>query len=118
MVYGLFRALPGEPGLFATVASRVFSQDLTPASGRQDHTTSPSASAPFVKGAAASTASRPASVTIASAPPEGRDGENIQAILFRKNRNIFRKGAGQQHQVTAWQRFARQANQEVPAGRG
>jgi hypothetical protein len=30
--------------LFATVISRVFSQDLTPASGRQDHTTSPSAS--------------------------------------------------------------------------
>jgi hypothetical protein len=26
------------------------SADLTPASGRQDHTTSPSASAPFVKG--------------------------------------------------------------------
>jgi hypothetical protein len=47
-------------------------------------------------------------------PSVGRDGENIQVILFRKNRNIFRKGAGQQHQVTAWQRFARQANQEVP----
>jgi hypothetical protein len=31
---------------------------LTPASGRQDHTTSPSAPAPFVKSAAASTASR------------------------------------------------------------
>jgi hypothetical protein len=31
---------------------------LTPASRRQDHTTSPSAPAPFVKGAFASTASR------------------------------------------------------------
>jgi len=31
---------------------------LTPASRRQDHTTSPSTSAPFVKGAFASTASR------------------------------------------------------------
>jgi hypothetical protein len=30
---------------------------LTPASGRQNHTTSPSASAPFVKGASTSTAS-------------------------------------------------------------
>jgi len=42
--------------------------DLTPASRRQDHTTSPSASTPFVKGASTSTASRPAFVTIASRP--------------------------------------------------
>jgi hypothetical protein len=43
---------------------------LMPASGHQDHTTSPSASAPFVKGALASTASRPAFVTIAKRPSE------------------------------------------------
>src|SRR5881227_2232416 len=36
-------------GLFVTVASEVASANLTPASRRQDHTTSPSASAPFVK---------------------------------------------------------------------
>ena len=36
-----------------------FPRNLTPASGRQDHTTSPSALAPFVKSAATSTASRP-----------------------------------------------------------
>jgi hypothetical protein len=39
-----------------------------PASGHQDHTTSPSASALFVRSASASTASRPAFVTIASRP--------------------------------------------------
>ena len=39
-------------GFIVTVISRVFSQDLTPASRRQDHTTSPSASARFVKRAA------------------------------------------------------------------
>jgi hypothetical protein len=44
---------------------------LTPASGRQDHTTSPSALAPFVKGAFASTASRPTFVTIAKRPSYG-----------------------------------------------
>jgi hypothetical protein len=45
------------------------SADLTPASGRQDHTTSPSAlSAPRRCALWASTASRPASVTIASRP--------------------------------------------------
>jgi hypothetical protein len=43
-------------------------QDLTPASGRRDHTTSPSASTPFVKGASASTASHRTFVTIASRP--------------------------------------------------
>jgi hypothetical protein len=47
------------------------SANLTPASGRQDHTTSPSASAPFVKGASTSTASRPASVTTAIRPSSG-----------------------------------------------
>jgi|SRR5215212_4576490 hypothetical protein len=45
-------------GLFATVAGGVASTNLTPASGRQDHTTSPSASAPFVSRAGTSTASR------------------------------------------------------------
>ena len=48
MVYSLLRALPGEPGLFATVASGMASTGLTPASGCQDHTTSPSASDAFV----------------------------------------------------------------------
>src|SRR5258708_39638224 len=43
MVYDLYRGLPGEPGFLATVASGIASTDLTPASGCQDHTTSPSA---------------------------------------------------------------------------
>src|SRR6202040_3565325 len=38
-------------GSFATVALRVFSQDLTPAPRCQDHTTSPSASGAFVTSA-------------------------------------------------------------------
>jgi len=46
----------------------IFSIDLTPASRRQDHTSSPSASVPFVIGTSTSTASRPAFVTIASRP--------------------------------------------------
>jgi hypothetical protein len=44
--------------LVATVAALKLQRDLTPASGRQDHATSPSASALFVKSASASTASR------------------------------------------------------------
>src|SRR6202051_4629566 len=49
--------------------------DLTPASGCQDHTTSHvRGKSPFVIGASASTASRPAAVTIATRPSVGRDG--------------------------------------------
>jgi len=72
-LYGLYRALPGRAGLVVTVAGGIASANLTPASGRQDHTTSPYASAPFVKGASASTASHPALVTIAKRPSY-RDG--------------------------------------------
>src|SRR5215212_1756274 len=72
--YGLYRALPGRAGLVVTVArEKLLLTDLTPASGRHDHTTSPYASAPFVKGTSASTASRPALVTIAKCPSY-RDG--------------------------------------------
>jgi hypothetical protein len=47
-------------GFLATVigAMRSIVANLTPASRRRNHTTSPSALAPFVKGAFASTASR------------------------------------------------------------
>jgi len=49
MVLRLIRDLPGEPGLFATVAARkLISRNLAPASGRQDHTISPSAATSLV----------------------------------------------------------------------
>ena len=65
-----YNALSPVNGSFATVALRVFSQDLTPAPRCQDHTSSPSASVPFVIGTSAATATRPASVTIANRPSE------------------------------------------------
>src|SRR5947209_12883079 len=46
--YGLLRALPGDQACL-TPSSALLLADLTPASGRQNHTTSPSASARFVK---------------------------------------------------------------------
>ena len=64
---GFLRALPGEPGLLSpSPRNAKHCRELTPASGRQDHTTSPSAlpvfakrlrraKAPFVFGAFAST---------------------------------------------------------------
>ena len=67
--YGLFRALPGDRAFLPPSSARsLLLANLTPASGRQDHTTSPSASAPFVIRASASTASHRAFVTIASRP--------------------------------------------------
>jgi hypothetical protein len=43
MVLRLISRSPRGPGFLAPVASRIASRNLTPASGRQDHTTSPSA---------------------------------------------------------------------------
>ena len=46
---GFLRALPSDRA-FLPLSSADRSADLMPASGHQDHTTSPSASVPFVKG--------------------------------------------------------------------
>ena len=92
MVYDLFGALPGDRALLPP-SSADTSANLTPASRRQDHTTSPSASAPFVIGASTSTASRPASVTIASRPSCGTGrAEYTHDLLFRKIRIFFTMG--------------------------
>jgi hypothetical protein len=50
VVLRLIRDLPGEPGFLATVVGvmRSIIANLAPASGRQDHTISPSASVPVV----------------------------------------------------------------------
>src|SRR5260370_8397171 len=67
MVYGLLRALPGDQACL-TPSPALLLADLTPASGRQNDTTWPYAAAPFVKGTTASTASRPALMTLRNAP--------------------------------------------------
>jgi hypothetical protein len=79
--YGLYRALPGDRAFCHRRLHGYFRKSLTPASRRQDHTTSPYVSAPFVKGASASTAPCPASVTIASRPSEwDRMGQSVAMI--------------------------------------
>src|SRR3982074_836171 len=94
MVYGFLRALPGDRA-FLPPSPALLSTDLTPASGRQDHTSSPSAYTPFVIGASASTASRPAAVTIATRPLWVGAANHRALFGFLKNRNFFQKGAGQ-----------------------
>src|SRR5882724_2889339 len=80
-------------GFLATVAPRITPQDLTPAPRRQDHTTSPSAFAPLVCSASASTASRLASVTIANRPSVRRDGKGYRLICTsEKQKYFFKRG--------------------------
>src|SRR3954453_11767766 len=69
--YGLLRALLGDQACL-TPSPALLIADLTPASGRRNHTTSPYANSAIVKGTAASTASRPALMTLRNAPL--RDG--------------------------------------------
>jgi hypothetical protein len=76
-------------GLLATVALRYVSQDLIPASGDQDHTISPSASAALVSRADTSTAPAPRFVTIAIRPPEGRDGKSYSSIFISVKAKYF-----------------------------
>src|SRR5258707_12664752 len=81
--YGLLRALLGDQACF-TPSSPLLIADLTPPSGRQNHTTSPYASRPrSPRALPASTASRPASMTLANAPLSGRDDANQWRDLGR-----------------------------------
>src|SRR4051794_33635335 len=71
-------------------------QSLTPASRRQDHTTSPSAfSTVRQRCLIASIASRPASVTIASAPWWDETARLGKCFASNGKQDIFANGAGQ-----------------------
>jgi len=85
---------PVSRGSVATVASRILPRRLTPAYGRQDHTTSPYASAPFVIGTATSTASHRTFVTIMIRPScRVRRTNSWWWFARRGKRNIFNFGA-------------------------
>jgi hypothetical protein len=72
--YGFLRALPGDRACCHPRFAKWISQSLMPASGRQDHTTSPSALVPFVKGTlGVHRIPFPTSVTIASRPSFGNE---------------------------------------------
>jgi hypothetical protein len=78
--YGFLRALPGDR-LSCHRSPCAFGADLTPASGRQDHTTSPYAASPFAarlrraRRCCVHRIPRPTFVTMAKRPsPGARDG--------------------------------------------
>ncbi len=70
---GFLRTLPGDRAFLPPSPPRsLLLKNLTPASGRQDHTTSPSATAPLVlRRRHVHRIPRPTSVTIAKRPSEG-----------------------------------------------
>src|SRR3954471_18786531 len=81
-------------GLLVTVA--LLAQSLTPASRRQNHTTSPSAfSTVRQRCLITSIASRPASVTIASAPRWDETAQLGKCFASERKQDIFSDWAGQ-----------------------
>src|ERR1700737_3835606 len=75
---GFLRALPGDRALLPPSSADI-SANLTPASGRQDHTTSPSASAPLVR-APPKRPSHPA--------PNARDDRDTPLLRGRDARDV------------------------------
>src|ERR1700704_2882642 len=80
MVLRLTSCSPRRSGFFVTVILRVFSQDLMPASRHQDHTTSPSASAPFVNGASRVHRIPPRVDDVGQRPSVGQDTRLVELI--------------------------------------
>ena len=80
--YGLLRALPGDQALLSPSPALLLA-DLTPTLGRQNHTTSPYASAPFVTRAARVHRIPPRVRNVRNAPQTRRDRIAIVLILPR-----------------------------------
>ncbi len=85
---GFLRALPGDRACLSP-SSGAFGADLTPASRRQDHTTSPSASARFVKRAARVHRIPSRVGDVRNAPLSGRDGGGCKSDLGQARSEIF-----------------------------
>jgi hypothetical protein len=80
MVYGLFRALPGDRALLPPSSLRsLLLKNLTPASGCQDHTTLPSASSALVSRA----------ISVHRIPPHVRDDRETPLLVRRGNFSLF-----------------------------
>jgi hypothetical protein len=94
MVYGLLRALPGDRAFLSPSSAKACFANLTPASRRQNHTTSPSASSALVS----------STVGVHRIPPRVRDDRDtplewdetkrvVKVIcLFGKSESFFKKG--------------------------
>ena len=104
MVYGLFRALPGDRALLPPSPLRsLLLRNLTPASGRQDHTTSPSASGALVSSTIRQRPPHPAStfVTIMKRPSceAGRRQGFTDVSIGGRNELFFQEGLDDANQL-------------------
>src|SRR5260370_18585263 len=86
--YGLLRALPGDQACL-TPSPALLIADLTPASGRQNHTTSPSASARFVKPPSRVHRIPPRVDDVAQRPSFGTGRDGYASDLGQVKTNIF-----------------------------
>src|SRR5260370_14176612 len=86
--YGLLRAVPGDQACL-TPSPALLIADLTPASGRQNHTTSPSASARFVKRTARVHRIPPRVDDVAQRPSFGTGRDGYASDLGQVKTNIF-----------------------------
>src|ERR1700719_72888 len=89
MVLRLISCSPRRDQACLSPSSALLLADLTPASRRQNHTTSPSASAPFVKCAARVHRIPPRVVDVRNAPLLGQDGDGYASDLGRAKTEIF-----------------------------
>src|SRR5207237_10689788 len=111
---GFLRALPGDRALLPPSFADS-SANLMPASGHQNHTTSPSArharssfAPPLVHRIPC-----PTSVTIAKRPSVGRDGVLIILIWVNREQEYFCE-RGWTTEIKQATRFACRANRELP----
>src|SRR5258706_1490238 len=86
--YGLLRALPGDQACL-TPSPALLIADLTPASGRQNDTTWPSASAPLVTCAARVHRIPPHVDDVRNAPLLGQDEDRYRSDLGQARRKIL-----------------------------
>ena len=92
-------------GLVVTVIGGILPANLTPASRRQNHTTSPSASVLFVRSTSASIASRPAFVTIANRPSSGTRPNRSIAVSIQASSVISEI----QKRINSWEWVSQKA---------
>jgi hypothetical protein len=81
MVYGLFRALLGDRACLPPSPAEMVSANLTPASRRQDHTTSPSAASTIRQACCHVHRIPPHVDDVRNAPLPGQDGESRRTDL-------------------------------------
>src|SRR5258705_13995033 len=86
--YGLLRALPGDQACLTPSPARLLAV-LTPASGRQNHTTSPYAAARFVKRTARVHRIPPRVDDVAQRPSFGTGRDGYASDLGQVKTNIF-----------------------------